>query len=92
MIVSSFIIQANVLTIVNYDRHLFIVQATGCKSFIVNVLSILFLEYGFFENKIKCISWGADMVDCLKINKYKEPWAQCYKTFLVRNLCIFVIR
>jgi hypothetical protein len=28
-IVSSFIIQANVITIVNYDRHLFIVQATG---------------------------------------------------------------
>jgi len=29
MMVSSFIIQANVITIVNYDRHLFIVQATG---------------------------------------------------------------
>jgi hypothetical protein len=29
MIVSSFIIQANVITIVNYDRHLLIVQATG---------------------------------------------------------------
>ncbi len=29
MIVSSFIIQANVITIINYDRHLFIVQATG---------------------------------------------------------------
>ncbi len=28
MIGSSFIIQANVITIVNYDRHLFIVQAT----------------------------------------------------------------
>jgi hypothetical protein len=28
MIVSGFIIQANVITIVNYDRHLFI-QATG---------------------------------------------------------------
>jgi hypothetical protein len=29
MIVSSFIIQANVITIVNYDRQTFIVQATG---------------------------------------------------------------
>jgi hypothetical protein len=29
MIVSSFIIQANVITIVNYDRKTFIVQATG---------------------------------------------------------------
>jgi hypothetical protein len=28
MIVSSFIIQANVITIVNYDRQTFIVQAT----------------------------------------------------------------
>jgi hypothetical protein len=25
----SFIVQATVITIVNYDRHLFIVQATG---------------------------------------------------------------
>jgi len=31
MIVSSFIIQANVITIVNYDRKTFIVQATGGK-------------------------------------------------------------
>jgi hypothetical protein len=29
MIVSSFIIQANVITIVTYDRKTFIVQATG---------------------------------------------------------------
>jgi hypothetical protein len=29
MIVSSFIIQANVIMIVNYDRKIFIVQATG---------------------------------------------------------------
>ncbi len=29
MIVSSFIIQNNVITIVNYDRQTFIVQATG---------------------------------------------------------------
>jgi len=29
MIVSSFIIQANVIMIVNYDRKTFIVQATG---------------------------------------------------------------
>ncbi len=29
MIVSSFIIQANVITIVNYDRKTFIVQARG---------------------------------------------------------------
>jgi hypothetical protein len=29
MIVSSFIIQANVITIVNYDRQTFIIQATG---------------------------------------------------------------
>jgi hypothetical protein len=28
MIVSSFIIQANVITIINYDRQTFIVQAT----------------------------------------------------------------
>jgi hypothetical protein len=28
MIISSFIIQANVITIVNYDRQTFIVQAT----------------------------------------------------------------
>jgi len=28
---NSFIIQANVITIVNYDRHLFIVQATGAN-------------------------------------------------------------
>ncbi len=33
-IVSSFIIQANVITTVNYDRHLFIVQATGLSQFI----------------------------------------------------------
>jgi hypothetical protein len=31
MIVSCFIIQANVITIVNYDRKTFIVQATGYK-------------------------------------------------------------
>jgi hypothetical protein len=31
MIVSSFIIQANVITIVNYNRKTFIVQATGQK-------------------------------------------------------------
>jgi hypothetical protein len=36
MIVSSFIIQANVITIVNYDRKTFIVQATGG-----NVIKIL---------------------------------------------------
>jgi hypothetical protein len=29
MIVSSFIIQANVIMIINYNRHLFIVQATA---------------------------------------------------------------
>jgi hypothetical protein len=32
-IVSSFIIQANVITIVNYDRQTFIVQATGFHYF-----------------------------------------------------------
>jgi hypothetical protein len=32
MIVSSFIIQANVITIVKYDRQTFIVQATGVLS------------------------------------------------------------
>jgi hypothetical protein len=31
MIVSSFIIQANVITIVNYDRKTFIVQATDLR-------------------------------------------------------------
>ncbi len=29
MIISSFIIQANVIMIINYDRKTFIVQATG---------------------------------------------------------------
>jgi hypothetical protein len=42
MIVSSFIIQANVITIVNYDRQTFIVQATAyygiCALRIRNVL------------------------------------------------------
>jgi hypothetical protein len=32
MIVSSFIIQANVITIINYDRKTFIVQATDKKT------------------------------------------------------------
>ncbi len=51
MIISSFIIQANVITIVNYDRKTFIVQAIGynsevfisaLKSFIVQVQIELF--------------------------------------------------
>ncbi len=41
MIVSSFIIQANVITIVNYDRQTFIVQATDVLNF---KLSIMFYE------------------------------------------------
>ncbi len=32
MIVSSFIIQANVIRIINYDRKTFIVQATDWKA------------------------------------------------------------
>jgi len=35
MIISSFIIQANVITIINYNRKTFIVQATGFSSILV---------------------------------------------------------
>jgi hypothetical protein len=40
MIVSSFIIQANVIMIVNYDRQTFIVQATGLKPAWVKITSM----------------------------------------------------
>jgi len=33
MIVSSFLVQANVITIINFNRKTFIVQATGVKAF-----------------------------------------------------------
>jgi hypothetical protein len=41
MIISSFIIQANVITIVNYNHKTFIVQATGVVLTTLNFLHIL---------------------------------------------------
>ncbi len=43
-IISSFIIQANVITIINYDRHLFIVQATGGSMGLGYILQLLLGE------------------------------------------------
>ncbi len=40
MIVSSFIIQANVITTVNYDRKTFIVQATGAYLFFLTMRAL----------------------------------------------------
>ncbi len=39
-IISSFIIQANVITIVNYDRKTFIVQATDENFFVIDSIII----------------------------------------------------
>jgi hypothetical protein len=52
MIISSFIIQANVITIVNYDRQTLIVQATGGlyhKTYYGR-------NFAHFRNKLECLS------------------------------------
>ncbi len=50
MIVSSFIIQANVITIVNYNHHLFIVQATSLfKQILTSGLFKQILTSGLFK-------------------------------------------
>ncbi len=51
MIVSSFIIQANVITIVNYNRQTFIVQATVRPLFVAfsSLLVIVFLWSKVFD-------------------------------------------
>ncbi len=36
----SFIVLATVITTVNYDRHLFIVQATGALTFVCKILML----------------------------------------------------
>jgi hypothetical protein len=61
MIVSSFIIQANVITIVNYDRQTFIIQATGRWQKLAADFSNLFIaksqidEYIIFMVRINSI-------------------------------------
>jgi hypothetical protein len=41
----SFIVLATVIMIVNYDRHLFIVQATGCE---IRTLNLKFINQVFY--------------------------------------------
>jgi hypothetical protein len=56
MIISSFIIQANVITIVNYDHKTFIVQATELEKFSRDKHSNLlgtFISYE--ENEMLCL-------------------------------------
>ncbi len=43
MIISSFIIQANVIMIINYDHKTFIIQATD-ENFFVKLIQLLFFR------------------------------------------------
>jgi hypothetical protein len=58
MIVSSFIIQANVITIVNYNRQTFIVQATGLTFWIRQGATLAWSP-----------SWGSTQVESHLVHK-----------------------
>jgi hypothetical protein len=46
----SFIVLATVITIVNYDHHLFIVQATGNKEKLLEITNSSVLVFHLFAN------------------------------------------
>ncbi len=70
MIVSSFIIQANAITIVNYNRHLFIVQATDRGGSV----TIRALE----DSVVDCLSlpYHFDAVTVGQISIFRKPKSQ----------------
>ncbi len=57
MIISSFIIQTNVITIVNYDRQTFIIQATGLYIILCNLQLPALLDFAGTNSRDKDYSF-----------------------------------